>query len=127
MTLNPKRKSVSNWELLHFRGGMIAEGIRGGLTGKGYSMLICDDLVKNWEEAASPLINDGIWKELQACALSGADYPYSVQLVIGTRWAKDDRATFGVAAGRVVRADDASHRRGRYRDTAWRRGDLSAG
>lgn len=90
MTLNQQRKAIEHWELRYFRGQFIADGIRGGLTGKGYSLLICDDMVKNWEEATSPLINEAIWKEFQACALSGADHRWAVQLVIGTRWAKDD-------------------------------------
>ena len=51
--LNPNNQSAEEWSLDGTRGGYVAAGIGGGVTGKGCSVLIIDDPLKNAEEADS--------------------------------------------------------------------------
>lgn len=90
LELNEESKSRSEWNLKYFRGGMDAAGITGGLTGKGYSLLLADDLIKNWTDANSQVVSNQIWDDFQSSVLNGADSAYAVKLCIGTRWTFDD-------------------------------------
>ena len=90
LELSVDSKSRSEWNLRYFRGGMDAAGISGGLTGKGYSLLLADDLIKNWTDANSQVVSDQVWDDFQSSVLNGADESYSVKLCIGTRWTHDD-------------------------------------
>ena len=51
--LNPNNQSAEEWSIDGTRGGYVAAGIGGGVTGKGCSVLIIDDPLKNAEEADS--------------------------------------------------------------------------
>ena len=83
-------KKASSWSLESYEGGVDAIGVRGGATGKGWTLLICDDLIKSREEAESPVIRDKVWDELQDSFFSGADYPFATRIMVGTRWHVDD-------------------------------------
>ena len=90
ITMSEDTKSRSEWDLAYFRGGMDAAGIGGGLTGKGYDLLLADDLIKSWTDANSDTVTNQIWDDFQSTVLNGANESYSVKLCIGTRWTNSD-------------------------------------
>ena len=90
LTLNEDSKARAEWNLEYFRGGMDASGISGGLTGKGYDLLLADDLLKNWSDANSELVSNQIWDDFQSSVLNGANESFATKLCIGTRWTRDD-------------------------------------
>ena len=52
--LSSDSRSVASWDLAQpHRGGVVAAGVGGGITGLGADLLILDDLFKNREEAES--------------------------------------------------------------------------
>ena len=51
--LNPNNQSAEEWSLDGTRGGYVAAGVGGGITGKGCHILVIDDPLKNAEEADS--------------------------------------------------------------------------
>jgi len=59
--LNPNNQSAEEWSLNGTRGGYVAAGVGGGITGKGCSVLIIDDPIKNAEEADSPDTREKLW------------------------------------------------------------------
>jgi predicted phage terminase large subunit-like protein len=96
-------RAAHRWETLQ-GGGMISAGVRGPITGKGAHIAICDDPIKNAEEANSPTIRDAIWDWWTTTFLSrlepnqhGED---PIVILILTRWHEDD------LAGRVMAQPD---------------------
>ncbi|RLQ00450.1 phage terminase large subunit [Geobacillus stearothermophilus] len=79
----------NNWSLAGYRGGMIATGIGGSITGEGADLLIIDDPFKNAEEANSPTIREKVWAEWEATLSTRLHKDGSV-IVIMTRWHEDD-------------------------------------
>lgn len=79
----------NNWSLAGYRGGMIATGIGGSITGEGADLLIIDDPFKNAEEANSPTIREKVWAEWEA-TLSTRLHKGGSVIVIMTRWHEDD-------------------------------------
>jgi hypothetical protein len=57
--LNPNNQSAEEWGLAGgSRGGYVAAGVGGGITGKGAHVLLIDDPIKNAEEADSPDVRE---------------------------------------------------------------------
>lgn len=87
--LAPDSAQVQEWDIAFHRGGYLAAGVGGPVTGKGADLLIVDDAVKNAEEADSPVMRDAVWEWWQDTA-----YPRlqadARAIVIGTRWHEDD-------------------------------------
>jgi predicted phage terminase large subunit-like protein len=96
-------RAAHRWETVH-GGGMISAGVRGQITGKGAHIAICDDPIKNAEEANSQTIRDAIWDWWTTTFLSRlepnqhGDDP--IVILILTRWHEDD------LAGRVMAQPD---------------------
>ena len=59
--LNPDFRSNEEWGLLGKRGGYVAAGVGGGITGKGAHVLVIDDPIKNAEEADSADVREKLW------------------------------------------------------------------
>lgn len=78
-------------------GGMFASGIRGGITGKGASLIIVDDPVKSREQAESPTIRKKTWTGFTDDLLTRLA-PGGGVIVMATRWHEDD------LIGRLLRA-----------------------
>lgn len=98
-------RAAHRWETLE-GGGMVSAGVRGPITGKGAHIAICDDPIKNAEEANSQTIRDSIWDWWTTTFLSrlepnrhGED---PIVILILTRWHEDD------LAGRVMAQPDFS-------------------
>lgn len=68
-----------------------ASGVLGGITGMGAHMMILDDLLKNWEEATSPIRLEKVWDEIAASIKSRLAEGAGI-LYITTRWNEQDPA-----------------------------------
>jgi predicted phage terminase large subunit-like protein len=72
-------------------GGFTAAGVGGGITGKGATVLVIDDPIKNQEEADSITTRDGLWDWYWSTAYSRLA-PGGGVLLIQTWWHDDDLA-----------------------------------
>ena len=88
--LDPDSQSAEAWNTT-MGGGFTAAGVGGGITGKGATVLIIDDPIKNQEEADSIVIRDGLWDWYWSTAYSRLA-PGGGVLVIQTWWHDDDLA-----------------------------------
>ena len=90
MQLDPNSQSVEAWNTT-LGGGFTAAGVGGGITGKGATILIIDDPLKNQEEADSIGARDKLWDWYQSTAYTRLA-PGGGVLVIETWWHDDDLA-----------------------------------
>lgn len=89
LKLSESNAATKDWGVEDRRGGMIATGIGGSITGQGADLMIIDDPIKNMKEAMSQLIRDNIWDEWEA-TLSTRLHDGASVIVIMTRWHEDD-------------------------------------
>ncbi len=89
--------AADEWGIQGHRGGMIAAGIGGPITGKGANILIIDDPLKNAKEANSKVVRDAIWEWYVSTAYTRLTPDGAIILVL-TRWHEDD------LAGRLLKA-----------------------
>jgi predicted phage terminase large subunit-like protein len=89
LKLSESNAATKDWGVEDRRGGMIATGIGGSITGQGADLMIIDDPIKNMKEASSQLIRDNIWDEWEA-TLSTRLHDGASLIVIMTRWHEDD-------------------------------------
>jgi predicted phage terminase large subunit-like protein len=87
--LDPKNQSTEEWALEGARGGYVAAGIGGPITGKGAHVLVIDDPVKNAEEADSADQREKVWEWYNSTAYTRLA-PGGGVLVIQTWWHDDD-------------------------------------
>lgn len=87
--LSESNAATKDWGVQDKRGGMIATGIGGSITGQGADLMIIDDPIKNMKEAMSQTIRDSIWDEWEA-TLSTRLHDGASVIVIMTRWHEDD-------------------------------------
>ncbi len=99
-----KPGSVSKWarradmfEIVEHGGVYRSAGVGGGITGMGGRILIIDDPVKDFAEAASPTIRESVWDWYRSTFYS-RQAPGAGILLIMTRWHTDD------LAGRLIEA-----------------------
>jgi phage terminase large subunit-like protein len=88
-------KARNRWHIEGRRGGMRAVGIGGGLMGKGFDVFIFDDLIKNFEEAYSPTINERNWNWFMGVVYNRQS-PGARIIGSMVRWSKND------VAGRIL-------------------------
>jgi predicted phage terminase large subunit-like protein len=89
--LDANNQSTESWGVSAHRGGYVAAGIGGPITGKGAHVLVIDDPVKNAEEADSADIREKIWEWYLSTAYSRLS-PGGGVLIIQTWWHDDDLA-----------------------------------
>lgn len=77
-------------------GGMITSGIGGALTGRGGSLILVDDPLKNWEQATSATQRARIYNWFLSTLYTRAE-PGATIVLLMTRWHEDD------LAGRLLR------------------------
>lgn len=79
-----------NWK----RGGgkMWAAGAGGPLTGKGASLLIIDDPLKNWQDAVSAAKKESIWGWYRTTFFTRKNPGKWAIILMMTRWSEDDLA-----------------------------------
>ena len=95
-TIRSARRCVGHlgteeWAIAGRRGGYVAAGIGGPITGKGAHVLVIDDPVKNAEEADSGDAREKIWEWYLSTAYTRLA-PGGGVLVIQTWWHDDDLA-----------------------------------
>ena len=101
--LDPDSQSAEAWNTTA-GGGFTAAGVGGGITGKGATVLIIDDPIKNQEEADSIVTRDGLWDWYWSTAYTRLA-PGGGVLVIQTWWHDDDLA--GRLQQKMRHEDDA--------------------
>ena len=84
----PERQAASEWGTKQ-GGSYYAVGIGGGLTGRGFSLGIVDDALKDAEEAQSQLIRDKVWEWYRTVFRTRAN-PGAAIIVVMTRWHHSD-------------------------------------
>lgn len=89
--LNPSHQGAEEWGLDGKRGGYVAAGVGGGITGKGAHVLLIDDPIKNAEEADSADTREKLWDWYGSTAYTRLA-PGGGVLVIQTWWHDDDLA-----------------------------------
>lgn len=91
---------VQQWDIAGQRGGYIAAGSGGPITGSGAHLLLIDDPIKNQEEADSATYRDSLWEWYTSTAYTRLEDRGAIVLVL-TRWHHDD------LAGRLLAAERA--------------------
>lgn len=91
INLSPDLQARNQWGLEGHTGGLKAAGVGGPLTGRGGSLILIDDPVKNWEEAASKTLRDSTY-EWYRSTLRTRLSPGGKIILIQTRWHRDDLA-----------------------------------
>nr|MDP9473012.1 terminase family protein [Chloroflexota bacterium] len=81
--------AVQSWDIAGTRGGYVAAGVGGPITGMGANVLLIDDPVKSAEEADSPTYREAAWEWWTGTARTRLE-PGGAVVVIGTRWHEDD-------------------------------------
>lgn len=89
--LDGNNQSTEEWGIAGHRGGYVAAGIGGPITGKGAHVLVIDDPVKNAEEADSGDAREKIWEWYLSTAYTRLA-PGGGVLIIQTWWHDDDLA-----------------------------------
>ncbi len=95
-------RAVDHWELENHRGGLLAAGVGGPITGHGALLGIIDDPLENWEQAQSWTIREKIWDWYRTTFRTRIWEGGAIVLIM-TRWHEGD------LAGRLL-ADQASER-----------------
>lgn len=92
VSINRQNKSVMKWAIKGSFMSYIGSGIRGTVTGKGGSLIIIDDPVKNAEEALNASYLEKIWLWYTGTLMSRADTEGGAAKIIlnHTRWSKND-------------------------------------
>ena len=89
--LHPDFQAAEEWAIKGHRGGYVAAGVGGGITGKGAHILTIDDPIKNAEEAGSADLREKLWEWYTSTAYTRLA-PGGGVLVIQTWWHDDDLA-----------------------------------
>src|SRR5262249_2639319 len=91
ITTSRESRAVNNWEISGHRGGMLAVGVGGPVTGHGGMLGIIDDPLENWEQAQSETIREKLWEWWRTTFRPRIWEGGSIVLVM-TRWHEDDLA-----------------------------------
>ncbi|MFC9736196.1 LAGLIDADG family homing endonuclease [Streptomyces hydrogenans] len=106
IALHPGSKAAHRFDLSdpvtgeRLRGGLVAAGVNGPLTGKGANLAIIDDPIKDAADAESPTLRKRLWSWWTAVINTRLEPTGSI-LVIQTRWHEQD------LAGRILEGADA--------------------
>lgn len=91
VALDEGQRASDNWQIDGHRGGVLAAGVGGGITGYGAKLFIIDDPHKNREEASSLTMRDHVWDWYRSTARTRLE-PDGAVVLIMTRWHTDDLA-----------------------------------
>lgn len=92
--------NIQSWDIGGRRGGYLAAGVGGPITGSGADLLIIDDPIKNQEEADSATFRENVWDWFTSTAYTRLE-DAGAAIVIATRWHHDD------LIGRLLAAERA--------------------
>lgn len=83
-------RSRAWWEMQDYGGSMRSFGIKGGgITGRGFDLLILDDLIKNAADADSEIMREAQIEFLRGTAMTRLE-PGALLIVMMARWHEDD-------------------------------------
>lgn len=91
------KRNSEEFEIVGRNGAYVGQGVGGPLTGKRVDLGIIDDPIKNAQEALSPTVKESVWNWYKSTFLTRLS-KNSGQIIMATRWAKDD------LSGRVLEA-----------------------
>lgn len=91
--------AVDRWRVAGRRGGYMAAGVGGPITGRGADLLIIDDPVKGRAQAESETERDSIWAWYRSVAYTRLA-PRAAVILTLTRWHEDDLAGRILASAR---------------------------
>lgn len=87
--LSSDSKSVSAWDLAApHRGGMIAAGVGGAISGQPKGLFIWDDPIKDHRESQNPAVRDDVWDFYK----SSMRVRMTACVLVMTHWHPDDPA-----------------------------------
>lgn len=98
----PSKGGVTAWTLDGRKGGVLARGIKGGVSGRRLRVAIVDDPFKHMDDAYSEKIRETVWKTYRSVVKTRMR-PGSIILSIATRWHDDD------LNGRLLKQDGWEH------------------
>ena len=84
-------RSVGHWTIEGRRGGMLAAGVGGPITGHGAALGIIDDPFENWEQAQSQTMRDKVWDWWKSTFRTRI-WEHGVIVLVMSRWHEDDLA-----------------------------------
>lgn len=88
LRIDPGKTAGDDWSLIT-GGGMKCVGAMGGISGNPAKLLICDDLIKNDEEARSEIQRENLWDWWDGTVVQRIE-PDTAVILIGTRYQEDD-------------------------------------
>lgn len=90
--LSSDSRAVEAWDLITpHRGGLVAAGVGGAITGKGAHLLVIDDPYKNRAEADSEAHREGVMDWYRSSAYTRLEEGGAI-VIMNTRWNVDDMA-----------------------------------
>jgi predicted phage terminase large subunit-like protein len=89
--LRKDQQSLDHWAIEKAKGGLLASGVGGSITGEGADLFIIDDPFKGMKEAESKLQRDRVWEWYQSVVLTRL-HPGAKLIIVLTRWHRDDLA-----------------------------------
>ena len=84
-------RSVDHWTISGRRGGMLAAGVGGPITGHGAALGIIDDPFENWEQAQSQTYRDRVWDWWRSTFRTRI-WEHGAIVLVMSRWHEDDLA-----------------------------------
>lgn len=84
----PDAGAAQEWETAE-GGGILSRSVGGSITGRGFKVLLLDDLIKDFGAAHSEVLRQGVWDWWLSTASTRLEPPALV-IAIGTRWHEDD-------------------------------------
>jgi len=91
LRLSKRSQAGKAWDIDNYRGGMVAAGVGGAITGKGANVFIIDDPIKNQKEANSEVYRRELIEWYRSVAYTRLA-PNGAIIICLTRWHKYDLA-----------------------------------
>ena len=92
VSMNPSSQSKKEWQTMQ-GGGMVAAGVNGPITGRGFDLGIIDDPIKNWEQAKSLLEREKAVEWFNSTFYTRQE-PGATIILLMTRWHQADLAGY---------------------------------
>ena len=101
LRISTESSAMGRWGVEGCRGGFVAAGVGGALTGRGMSCGLVDDPLKGWAEATSKTVRDTVWNWYRSVFRTRLAPGGRIVLIL-TRWHEDD------PAGRLIQEAEGS-------------------
>lgn len=89
ISISRENAGVQEWQVQGRLGKFYASGLSSGITGKGYTLGICDDYCSSRAEAESEVMRNSTWEHFTNDFLTRRS-PVSITIVLATPWHVDD-------------------------------------